>query len=61
MVFSELQSEIKTLSRQEKYRLMQFIVSDLAEEKAPTADKVQAIDSNPKSFVVSNTIQIFLS
>jgi hypothetical protein len=39
MVFTALQSEIKTLSRQEKYRLVQFIVAELAEEEAPIADE----------------------
>lgn len=40
MVLTKLQSEIKTLSRQEKYRLVQFIMFDLAkEEEAPLTDK----------------------
>ncbi|MBN2355573.1 hypothetical protein JXO59_05640 [candidate division KSB1 bacterium] len=37
MVFTELQTEIRTLSRQEKYWLVQFIVSELNQEESLSA------------------------
>lgn len=38
MILTELQTHIHTLPRQEKYRLIQFIVRDLAQEEAPRTD-----------------------
>jgi hypothetical protein len=34
MVLTELESEVKTLSRRDKFLLLQFIISDLAKEEA---------------------------
>ena len=44
MALTDLQSEIHALSRQEKYRLVRFIVFDLAQEESPPANRRFASD-----------------
>ena len=36
MVLTELQSEVKTLSRREKFLLIQFLITELADEERIT-------------------------
>ena len=66
MIFTELQTEIHALSRQEKYLLVQFIVFDLAQQEgSPLAnDRVirrEFQQSEPQETLKAQAIDTFLS
>ena len=61
MVFSELQTEIHSLSRHEKYRLVQLIVMDLAQEESLETNDTQNVrDSEAHYSVKAQAIDSFL-
>ena len=45
MLLTEVQTHIRSLPRQEKYRLIQFIVQDLAQEEPAVEMKTQTSNS----------------
>ncbi|MCP4397751.1 MAG: hypothetical protein GY801_10690 [bacterium] len=66
MIFTELQTEIHALTRQEKYRLVQFIVFDLAQQEGSllangSVPRRESQQAEPQETLKTQAIDIFLS